>query len=390
MEISRQIRTNATIAYFFLGPILLLAKRNPNFAEPFVRSHAKAGSKAVLFYLAAFFAYSHYLSGYLSFPLPLVPVTADRLVSIGILALLFATLVRGASRAHAGKEAVGTFQFSFFGTFSEESGEIGHLSETDRSLVLASFVPVFGIMVASRKPSVATLLGCRAGSAFFALYAFLWISGGDAALMAASLAYAVFFVTVGASVFTAGTVPLEGFLRSIPSLGRLYVLARAVPVFVSETVSAVFGKRSELSFSATVSSIEARDRSFEKAMESFTDSSFPLPPKLVAFPVVNLLFLPRLFSASPYRYALAAGQGVALTASYVALTYFFGFSNDYQIALLPAIALLLGNVENRPFLRIPALYELYSLVGILTFGLANRARKAKEISGKQTSVSFKV
>ena len=42
MELSRQTKTNAAIAYFFLGPIFLLASRNPNFADPFVRSHAKA------------------------------------------------------------------------------------------------------------------------------------------------------------------------------------------------------------------------------------------------------------------------------------------------------------------------------------------------------------
>ena len=36
------------------------------------------------------------------------------------------------------------------------------------------------------------------------------------------------------------------------------------------------------------------------------------------------------------------------------------------------------------------LYELYSLVGILTFGLVNRARKVKEASEKETAVSFKV
>lgn len=110
MELSQKTKTNAAIAYFFLGPVFLLASKNPNFSDPFVRSHAKAASKAIAFYLAAFFTYSIFVSSYLTFQIPFFPMMADRVVSVAILALMFATLARGMVRAHSGKSPAKTFE----------------------------------------------------------------------------------------------------------------------------------------------------------------------------------------------------------------------------------------------------------------------------------------
>lgn len=391
MELTRQTRTNAVISYFFLGPLFLLAKNNPNFAEPFVRAHAKAASKAVLLYLAIFFVHLAYLSEYLNFSLPLVPIQASRVVSATILVLLFGTLLRGVIRANAGKMPKGTFDLPGLDSLQTESVEIGTLSEHDRTMALLGFVPLFGIVLAARKPTPANSLGCRAGSFAFALYALVSVNGGDALLMVATFAYAVFFVTVGVTIFTAGQIPFEKALANIPSLERLWTGVRTLPEFLFATVKAVFGKSEELSFPRTYATVALRDRTFERVMDqAFSESTFPISPKLVSVPVLNLLFLPRLFSASPYRFAIAAGQGVAMTVIYALLVWQYGFSNGYQILLLPAVALLLGNVEPRPFYRIPVLYEIYSLVGILTFGLANRARRVKDVANKEVSVSFKV
>ncbi len=56
-EIPSRDRVNAAIAYFFLAPIFLLAKRNPNFAHPFVRSHAKSATKFILVFVVFFILY---------------------------------------------------------------------------------------------------------------------------------------------------------------------------------------------------------------------------------------------------------------------------------------------------------------------------------------------
>ena len=60
---SEQDRINATISYFFLGPIFLLAKRGTPLAEPYVRAHAKRASMIVgitlIVGIAYFFARSY-------------------------------------------------------------------------------------------------------------------------------------------------------------------------------------------------------------------------------------------------------------------------------------------------------------------------------------------
>lgn len=205
-----------------------------------------------------------------------------------------------------------------------------------------SFVPLFGIVISARKPSSANILGCRASSLFFAIYAIVWSSGGDASLMFLTLTYAIFFVTVGATLFSQGKIPFENVIATIPSLETLWTALRSVPRFLFESVKAAFGKISELSFVRVFTGLHARDEAFETVMDkAFSDDSFAFSPKLAALPVVNLIFLPRLLSSRPYRYAIAAGQGIAITFTYIALVYVFGFSNPYQIYLLPAIALVL-------------------------------------------------
>ena len=103
--------------------------------------------------------------------------------------------------------------------------------------------------------------------------------------MAATLAYAVFFVTVGATLFTTGKIPLESLLASIPSLETLWSLVRALPEFLGQVVKAAFGKNQELSFPRTLAALHARDVAFEAAMDkAFSESTFPFSPKLAAFP----------------------------------------------------------------------------------------------------------
>ncbi len=244
MDLSSKTRVNAAIAYFFLGPLFLAAKRNPSFADPFVRAHAAAASKAMVLYAVVFFGYSRFLSEYLAFSLPIFPISLDRIVSSAILALFVATLFRGAFRAYGGKKAASAFDMiGFFHVpdiGSEGMTPSKSLSETDRTLAILSFIPIFGIVIAARKPSSETALGARAGSVFFLLYALSFVSSGDATLMALTLAYAVIFVTVAIFLVSFGKVPGFELLSNIPSLETVYRVVRTLPAFLHDVGSAVF------------------------------------------------------------------------------------------------------------------------------------------------------
>ncbi len=110
----------------------------------------------------------------------------------------------------------------------------------------------------------------------------------------------------------------------------------------------------------------------------------------MAIPFANLVFLPSLCFAKSFRLVLAAGQGIAMTALLALSFYFYGFFAPETFVFLFPISLLLANTEGNPFYRIPVAYELYALVGILSFGLTDRARKVRSISEKEESVSYKV
>jgi len=55
--ISQKIRTNASISYFFLGWLFLLAKNNPNFADPYIKAHAKNATKGHVIFFTSYFFY---------------------------------------------------------------------------------------------------------------------------------------------------------------------------------------------------------------------------------------------------------------------------------------------------------------------------------------------
>lgn len=86
--VSQKIRNNASIAYFFLGWLFLLAKRNPAFSDPFIRRHAKLATKGHALFFGLYFCYSHFLSDLFSYTLPVLQITVDRCIDM----LFFATL----------------------------------------------------------------------------------------------------------------------------------------------------------------------------------------------------------------------------------------------------------------------------------------------------------
>ena len=81
-EYSSQDRTNAATAYFFLAPLMLLARGNPLYMHEFVREHAWKAFKLQLMLLGYFFISVYILSGLLSFTIPIIGLRVDRLITL--------------------------------------------------------------------------------------------------------------------------------------------------------------------------------------------------------------------------------------------------------------------------------------------------------------------
>lgn len=83
-------RINALIAYLFLGPIMLLAKKDTPLADPYVRGHARRASIIIAIGAIVFVLYRlvHPYLGFGIFGISIDIIIVTSIVSITLLALI--------------------------------------------------------------------------------------------------------------------------------------------------------------------------------------------------------------------------------------------------------------------------------------------------------------
>ena len=164
--ISQKIRNNASISYFFLGWLFLLAKNNPNFADPFIRQHAKTATKGHLLFFVVYFFYAHFLSGFFSYSIPVIQITIDHCIDIALFALLTLFVIHGAYNGQKGDSDENKSTSSQL--FSSEGRSFGFAgaSEAQRIILLLSHIPFVSMIVVKRYPNIVTTTGARVSSIF--------------------------------------------------------------------------------------------------------------------------------------------------------------------------------------------------------------------------------
>ncbi|HRI36624.1 MAG TPA: hypothetical protein PK765_06260 [bacterium] len=75
-------RTNALIAYFFLGWAFLLARGNPDFAHPYVRGHAKRATLIHAVFLISLVVVTWFINPYVRVHLSFLPIALDFVLRI--------------------------------------------------------------------------------------------------------------------------------------------------------------------------------------------------------------------------------------------------------------------------------------------------------------------
>lgn len=93
--LSRKIRNNATIGYFFLGWMFLLAKKNPDFQDSFIQNHAKNATKGHGLFLISYVIYSYFLSQFFFHNIPIINLSIDRLIHFGFFVALTLFILYG-------------------------------------------------------------------------------------------------------------------------------------------------------------------------------------------------------------------------------------------------------------------------------------------------------
>gem|GEM_PF-4205088 len=93
--LSQKIRNNATIGYFFLGWMFLLAKKNPDFQDPFIQNHAKNATKGHGLFLVSYVIYSYFLSQFFFHNIPILNLSIDRIIHFAFFVALTLFILYG-------------------------------------------------------------------------------------------------------------------------------------------------------------------------------------------------------------------------------------------------------------------------------------------------------
>lgn len=164
--ISQKVRNNASISYFFLGWLFLLAKNNPNFADPFIKKHAKIATKGHILFFVTYFFYSHFLSRFFSYSIPVIQITIDHCIDIAFFILLTLFIIRGVYTGQKGESTDNTENGDRLFSTQGRTFQFSGASEAQRVILLLSYIPFLSMIIAKRYPNIITTTGVRVSSIF--------------------------------------------------------------------------------------------------------------------------------------------------------------------------------------------------------------------------------
>lgn len=166
---------------------------------------------------------------------------------------------------------------------------------------------------------------------------------------------------------------------------------KTVPLYLGDVFLVIVGRKNELSFLQKRKEISTRMQNTEMELEAFfSDSNLAFSPYVIYIPIVNLIFAYRFFAPQKSRYALAINQGIILTLLVLLVGYFsYPSLTGTLLAILP-IMLGIATVKRHPFLQIPFLYEIGSLLSYISFGIISGTKSTREKSKEVREIRLKV
>jgi hypothetical protein len=335
-----------------------------------------------------------YLSQYIpSFPLPFLPtITLDKIISIAFFAILAIFIIRGAYLAQKGISSSETSSRRFRDAFARENISLSNSTEADKMVYLSSYLPLIGIITASRHPNPITRTGEKIGSIWLLITLLIYnLDIGSELAWIILFVYLAYIAFVGVSLFVYEIVPGFAFTEMIPDLSTIYLHVRAIFPYLGKLLLVIFGKSSELQYVQILDQIREKDvQNIELAKTYFTDPKLPLPRSFIFIPVINFLFLPQIFLKKNSIYILAILQGIVISLCLMGLWYFIDFTTPWQTFFLFAIFLGIANLGVNPFYKIPLIYDIYSIFDLVTFGIGGKVGKLKEKHKESASVSYKI
>lgn len=331
------------IAYFFLGPLMLLAKKWTPFQHPFVRYHAKKSSLILIiaiillsigFFIKPLFAWS-------IFGFSLWDTFLILYMSILIIVLLF-----WAYQAYHGKKIGKDLEESAKESFSLQQTT---LSDEEKIRILWSFLPFIGIFIAGKYQTPETRIGRKVGSAlmFLIILAIVLFGGVSSIVFLLTIISIAIFVITGVFLFVKDQFMTLALYEYIPSYHQIEAIFMAAITSVTDFFRIAFWG-------------EKRENFQEKYKRFLWKYERIIPPDtpywtyswIFAVPFVNLLTIPSFFREKYAIYRGLIAEGFTLTL-FSLIILFFVRDTSFLLFLLFPICTLSVYAGNNVHVRAP-------------------------------------
>lgn len=350
-----QARINATISYFFLGPLFLIAKSGSPLADPYVRLHSKKSSLIIGWWLLGYLAY-YILKPLLVFSLFGIPLTS--IVLWTMIFILVGNLVYFAYKAYHWDSKVWmsiTWQKSDLFLFKDYHG----ISDEEKIRIFASFVPLLGIWISSKYTNDITLLWRKVGTFGFIIIiiSLLILDSTTGSSFIVILGVIALIIYTWVSLFLRGSLPILRIYEWIPSYLELKTHVKSSFTWLIWIINILNGKNTWASY------MKIYNENLTTESLVWYKVPFMINPRIIGIPVLNLITISTLFQEKYSEYKEVILQGAFLTLLFITL-WFLVPRSPLQLLLVIPMVHLLSFAHLSPSTRAPGVDLIISLSAI--------------------------
>lgn len=368
-----QSRINATISYFFLGPLFLIAKKGTPLSSPFVRGHALRSSLIISLAGVAYAVYIFFLKSWLTFSI--MGFQAQNIVLSILSTVMILLLLRGAYRAYHGLSEDSNEQL-LHTDFQTNTTSHAIETEEEKVRVVASMIPLLGIYIAERYPHPLTTRGRIIGSTLFFVILLSNIFSSEWGMIITLVGWiaVLLFVVLAVNIFLRSSFIGTAWIEKIPSYREWEAHFFALILSIREFIRIAFGGSGKRNYHELY--IEELEQTSEKVPPS---NPYFMPAGLIGVPFWNLFTLPSLWIEQYREYRRSIIAWLLITLITWVLIYFRWSSSNYLPFLLFPIVHMLVMTGSDLGSAIPGINILFRI-----FGFAGRTHAAYQEKKNQT------
>jgi|GEM_PF-1215617 len=368
-------------AYFLMGFILLISRKNAKLNHPFIQSHAKT---ATFLHIGMFVLYALFIwhKWFASISVPFLGMHLNHLLLIAGLSVLMMINFYGAWQAS--QEQI--FGIKDVTNLTKTSNIVAmrnsNFSEKGAFVSVLSLIPFLGFTVKGQYASHKSVFlenNLKVNLFATTLICILFISHPNLAQIFL-LVYFIFIAFFGLLMIMSKQI-LDFSLKKIPTVQDMYVYIRTTLIYISN----YFGKKDFISFSEvlenTKQTIVTESLGRKNIVSSLREPS--LPVQIAYIPYINLIGM--IDRNSQNRFHIINGLCITILSILLWLTGHYQF----QIFVFFLVFFGWGYLKHKEYV-FPFLYDIYAVFARIFGKLFGRTKDAVKLAGQVEEVRFQV